>query len=338
MRIRDDTDSAIGEDDGGYLEVPLNDHDQDSGSASETIEQAIATIDQGEQITEATPQDMLAIDAALMRGSYGALTVSQRLALVKRKCDLLGVYLEHGPFVWGVINKKLSLIPTKNLSQQLRANRQIKVDVLDRTFDAERQIYMVRVRTTGPDGRYDEDIGIVPAPPALKGEALANAMMTAETKAKNRCTLSHCGVGGIDETEVTAMVAGTPNPNVPQLNEGRQVIDPNRGKVRVIQPEPTIPNVSIMEAAMAAAARAAELKEAQLAVDTADAENFLQRAVTPAPAKPAVTAPPRARPASTGAPRAVHAPQLGRPPQHQSTTTPPAPKAPTKSPVRAKRS
>ena len=35
----------------------------------------------------------------------------------------------------------------------------------------------------------------------LKGEALANAMMKAETKAKRRATLSICGLGWMDEVE-----------------------------------------------------------------------------------------------------------------------------------------
>jgi hypothetical protein len=36
----------------------------------------------------------------------------------------------------------------------------------------------------------------------LSGEALANALMKAETKAKRRATLSICGLGMLDETEV----------------------------------------------------------------------------------------------------------------------------------------
>jgi hypothetical protein len=36
----------------------------------------------------------------------------------------------------------------------------------------------------------------------LKGDALANALMKAETKSKRRVTLSICGLGMLDETEV----------------------------------------------------------------------------------------------------------------------------------------
>lgn len=287
-------------------------------------EDALATI-ATEEITEPTPQDMLAIDAALMRGSYGALTVSQRLALVKRKCDLLGVHIEFGPFVWGSMNGKLALIPTKNLSQQLRANKQISVDVIERVLDVERGIYSVRVRTTGPDHRHDEDIGIVSIL-NLKGEALGNAMMTAETKAKNRATLSHCGVGGTDETEIPQVSGGSLT--APRLEDGRQVVDPNRGRLRVIDPEPSQSSAAVLDRAVP--------------IDPADEVAALVQEEPPVtvvhatrPASPPVV-PPRPRP--SGAPRATKsAPHLGRPPANSSSSKPPAPRPPTKAPVRARR-
>jgi hypothetical protein len=39
----------------------------------------------------------------------------------------------------------------------------------------------------------------------VNGEARANAMMKAETKAKRRVTLSICGLGMLDETEVESI-------------------------------------------------------------------------------------------------------------------------------------
>jgi hypothetical protein len=52
-----------------------------------------------------------------------------------------------------------------------------------------------------PDGRIDEATGAVTIS-GLKGEALANAMMKAETKAKRRVTLSMSGLNMLDESEV----------------------------------------------------------------------------------------------------------------------------------------
>src|SRR5690606_33168556 len=40
-----------------------------------------------------------------------------------------------------------------------------------------------------------------------RGEDLANALMKAETKAKRRATLSICGLGILDETEIDDMKA-----------------------------------------------------------------------------------------------------------------------------------
>src|SRR5262249_39548261 len=48
--------------------------------------------------------------------------------------------------------------------------------------------------------RTDESIGAVNIN-GLRGDALANGLMKAETKAKRRGTLSICGLGFLDETE-----------------------------------------------------------------------------------------------------------------------------------------
>jgi hypothetical protein len=62
----------------------------------------------------------------------------------------------------------------------------------------------VTVRATMPDGRQDEDDGAAPIG-TLKGEALANAMMKATTKAKNRATLSICGLAMLDVSELESL-------------------------------------------------------------------------------------------------------------------------------------
>jgi hypothetical protein len=59
----------------------------------------------------------------------------------------------------------------------------------------------VRARTK--DGREDEDIGAVVLP--ASGDSRANALMKAITKAKRRVTLSICGLGQTDESELDTM-------------------------------------------------------------------------------------------------------------------------------------
>jgi hypothetical protein len=51
------------------------------------------------------------------------------------------------------------------------------------------------------EGREDEDISAVHIG-SLKGDARGNAMKKAVTQAKRRCTLSLCGLGFLDETEI----------------------------------------------------------------------------------------------------------------------------------------
>jgi hypothetical protein len=60
----------------------------------------------------------------------------------------------------------------------------------------------VHARATDKTGRTDEDFGVVATAGKLQGEAGANLVMKAVTKAKRRVTLSICGLGMLDETEV----------------------------------------------------------------------------------------------------------------------------------------
>jgi hypothetical protein len=62
-------------------------------------------------------------------------------------------------------------------------------------------IYIVTARARTRDGREDESTGAVTIG-NLKGDALCNALMKAETKSKRRVTLSIAGLGWLDETEL----------------------------------------------------------------------------------------------------------------------------------------
>jgi hypothetical protein len=62
-------------------------------------------------------------------------------------------------------------------------------------------IHVVTARPKDRTGREDENTGAV-AIGNLKGDALCNALMKGETKAKRRVTLSMAGLGWLDETEL----------------------------------------------------------------------------------------------------------------------------------------
>jgi thioredoxin-like negative regulator of GroEL len=67
----------------------------------------------------------------------------------------------------------------------------------------------VHVRARTADGRQDEDMGVVNID-GLAGDAAANAILKAITKAKRRVTLSICGLGWLDETEADAIPGAQP--------------------------------------------------------------------------------------------------------------------------------
>lgn len=68
---------------------------------------------------------------------------------------------------------------------------------------------VVTARAQTIDGRDDESTGAVSIQ-GLKGEALANAIMKSETKAKRRVTLSICGLSGLDESEIDSIPGARP--------------------------------------------------------------------------------------------------------------------------------
>jgi hypothetical protein len=74
-------------------------------------------------------------------------------------------------------------------------------------------VYIVTAYASTPGGRTDSDVGVVTAG-NLKGDAMANAIMKAITKAKRRVTLSICGLGMLDETEIETIPNAHPHPEM----------------------------------------------------------------------------------------------------------------------------
>lgn len=140
------------------------------------------------------------IEAVLMKGDLSRLTEEQRLEYYNQTCKSLGLNPLTRPFEYITLNGKLTLYARKDATDQLRRLNSISVEVISQDFDA--GLLTVHVRAKDRDGRTDEDIGSVAFPETLKGEIAANMRMKAVTKAKRRVTLSICGLGFLDETEV----------------------------------------------------------------------------------------------------------------------------------------
>ncbi len=142
------------------------------------------------------------MERVLLTGDLAKLTPQDRLRYYMEVCDSLGLNWRTRPFEYLVLNGRMLLYARKDATDQLRALRAISVTILAR--ERVDDLYVVTARATTPDGRTDEAIGAISLM-GLKGEALANALMKCESKAKRRVTLSICGLGMSDETEVDAI-------------------------------------------------------------------------------------------------------------------------------------
>jgi hypothetical protein len=140
------------------------------------------------------------VERVLLDGDLGKLTPAQRVSYYSRTCETLGLNPLTRPFEYIVLNGKLTLYARREASEQLRRLHNVSITITGREL-LEGETYVVTARATLPGGRTDESIG-VKGLKGLTGDARANAMMTAETKSKRRVTLSVCGLGLLDETEV----------------------------------------------------------------------------------------------------------------------------------------
>lgn len=149
-------------------------------------------------------EDLAKIETAIMRNDFGALSHEQRAYILFKKCEALGVSIWLQPFAWGTIDGKLTPVPLKGLFQQLREKRGLIIDEIKEDFDKELGVYSVKC--FGHVGeRKDMGIGVVGVK-GLSGDPLANAMMKAHTKAKNRLTGSLCGGdSAVDDAELSSI-------------------------------------------------------------------------------------------------------------------------------------
>jgi len=157
------------------------------------------------------------IEAVMIRGDLANLTTEERAKYYVRVCQSVGLNPMTRPFEYIVLNNKLTLYARKDATDQLRALHKVSVTELTET---EREgVCIVTAKVMDAEGRTDAAKGAVTIS-GLTGDALANAIMKAETKAKRRATLSLCGLGLLDETEletIPASAKGTVGDTTPAL-------------------------------------------------------------------------------------------------------------------------
>lgn len=150
-----------------------------------------------------------AIEAVLIKGDLSKLSEQQRNEYYMRLCSSLGLNPLTQPFQYLTLNGKLVLYARRDCADQLRKINGISVEIVSQ--DKSDGLLSIHVRAKDRDGRVDEDLGVVSFPEALKGEAAANTILKAVTKAKRRVTLSLSGLGFLDETEVADIPRQNPH-------------------------------------------------------------------------------------------------------------------------------
>lgn len=138
-------------------------------------------------------------ERALMLNDLSRLSEEQRSSLYVKVCSSLGLNPLTQPFGYIQLNNKLCLYAKKDCTDQLRNLKSVSITIVSREKVGD--VYAVTAQAKMPNGRTDESIGAVSIM-NLKSDSLANALMKAETKAKRRVTLSICGLGILDETEL----------------------------------------------------------------------------------------------------------------------------------------
>lgn len=140
-----------------------------------------------------------AIESVLAEGDLSKLSSEECVIYYNKVCESLGLNPLTKPFEYMKFQGRKILYARKDCTDQLRRVYRVTVKIL--STEIVDGIYIVRAQATMPDGRQDESIGALAVGNA-NGVDLANLYMKGETKAKRRVTLSICGLGMLDETEI----------------------------------------------------------------------------------------------------------------------------------------
>jgi hypothetical protein len=176
------------------------------------------------------------MESVIVKGDLSKLTPDERVRYYNETCRSLGLNPLTRPFDYVNLGGRTVLYARRDCADQLRKINNVSVEIVSQ--NVENDILTVHARARLPDGRSDEDFGSVYYPETLKGEARANAEMKAVTKSKRRVTLSICGLGFLDESEVDDIpVMAHRRPPPPAPNAMLQH-DPDTGELPSPQPQP----------------------------------------------------------------------------------------------------
>ena len=158
-----------------------------------------------------------ALEKVVIGGDLADLSSDERLEYYKSVCDSQGLNYLTRPFSYikfpGIGNQppKLTLYATKSCTEQMAKIHGISTEhrSTDRETFGKTIIYIEKYRASMVDSRgqtiFADATGTVPILETASPKNIANAILTAETKARRRAVLSLTGLAYLDETEVVTV-------------------------------------------------------------------------------------------------------------------------------------
>ena len=153
-------------------------------------------------MTLANHDNAAMMETVLVHGNLKDLTPAARMDYYRMVCESLGLNPLTKPFQYITFQNRLVLYASKDCTEQLS-----KIHGVSTRIDEGREVrgtWIFRCTATDKDGRTTDSTGAAPIE-GLTGEALSNAFMKAETKAKRRAVLSICGLGMLDASETDSI-------------------------------------------------------------------------------------------------------------------------------------
>lgn len=132
-------------------------------------------------------------------GKLNSLTDAEKMAYLSMMAEKLGLDPQTNPLQIVKLQGNDVLYAGRGCVSQLNMKHGLSHEITG--TERIENLYIVKDRCTGKDGRYTDEMGAVTIE-GIKGDALANAIMKARTKAMRRATLSHVGLGLLDESEI----------------------------------------------------------------------------------------------------------------------------------------
>jgi len=160
-------------------------------------------------LRNAPPRPGDIIESVIAKGDLARLTPEERTRYYVEVCRSVGLNPFTRPLEYITLSGKLTLYARREAADQLRQIHGISIEIISQKVDGD--LLIVHAKARDKSGRTDEDFGAVNVA-ELRGEARANGMLKAITKAKRRVTLSIAGLGFLDETEVDDIPAREKEP------------------------------------------------------------------------------------------------------------------------------